>query len=174
MFWLERKIIEKYEAMFIEPADHMRRILAAGRSAFWKFILVIPLSGHRKCTPKTLNHLARVASTHAQDCGRCLRIVLRFALKEGVDSGKLQALLDGETDKLEPVERAAIALGRLVSIHEPMAKSDRALLVKAVGENGVTELALAAASNMVYPALKRGLGPAYSCALEPIRVKAFA
>lgn len=133
--------------------------------------LFLPLVGHGKRVPKDLMHLARIGATLVQDCGECLQIAVNVAAQEGVSRSVVEAGVRGDLEKLSDVQAAALKFGQSVSSGMDGAEH-RDVLLAAVGEGGVVELATAVASSQVFPVLKRGLGMARACRLDEVRYQA--
>jgi len=173
MPWPEDALIARAERATGESAEWLRRLTRSSRAAFWKFALSMPLREHRRHAPRPLVHLARLGATQVEDCGPCVVTVLRYALADGVPVDLLQAAI-AAPDALPGLERRVHALGRQVAGGAPMAAGEYQELRDAVGEAMLAELVLAAATSRIYPAMKRGLGLAQSCALTPIDVQSLA
>ena len=135
---------------------------AAGGFAVEKFQHAMILTGHRYHAPKDLVHMARLGSTRAEDCGPCVEIVRDMALADGMTSQRLHNALVGKPDSEEDARAyafgAAVASGDIVRAAELGEE-----LEERHGRNIRTEMALAAASGRLFPAVKRGLGYASAC-----------
>jgi len=136
----------------------------AGGFAVEKFQHAMVLAGHRYHAPKDMIHLARLGSARSEDCGACVEIVRDFALADKLDADRLQNALLGnpnsEQDALAYDFGAAIASGDAMRAAE---LGDR--IEEGHGRKVRTELALAAASGRLFPAIKRGLGYASACTI---------
>ncbi|MFZ5608154.1 MAG: hypothetical protein ACOY99_00930 [Pseudomonadota bacterium] len=173
MPWLENRLITRAEVQTGEKSDHIRAILASSRAAFWKFAACLPLLTHRQHVPKTLWNLARIAAMQSEDCGPCLQTTVIYALRDGVEGELIKAALGRPTSRvLTAEEEAALALGRTVAGGAPMPDEARRCLLAVLGDKGLAELSLAAATVRIFPAIKRGLGMAEACHLVTIHVDA--
>ena len=159
--------IARAERVTGEDAGWMRDVATLGTAAFLKLAGFLGFANLRRGAPIELLALARLGAVTTEDCGACTRIVLRMAKREGVAAGLLQSAL-GDGRRLSEPQTAALQFGRLIAARSPDANSFGDAIEHAFGRKVRTELAIAAATARVYPALKRGLGYAQSCA--PISV----
>lgn len=147
-----------------EGERYYRDLSDAGGFAVEKFQHAMVLSGHYHHAPKEMVHMARLGATRAEDCGPCLEIVRGFARADGMDADRVQGALlgkpQGDTDALAFGFGEAVASGDIVRAAELGEK-----LEASHGRNIRTELALAAASARLFPAIKRGLGYASACTI---------
>jgi len=136
--------------------------------ALEKFQHFMPAAMHRHTAPADLLAMVRIGATRAEDCGPCLLIAARGALQDGVPRALVNAALAGELPQ-GPCANA-YAFGFAVAANSP----DAAALGEAIAAQHGTivrgELALASAMVRSFPALKRGLGRAQSCAALPLKV----
>ena len=161
-----KSIIAGAQRYLGENVDYFYDLAAVSGGAFRGFLRFSRYSALRKHAPKTLIHLARLGSTMEEDCGPCVRIGFRLAKRDGVPEAMLRAALNREYGKFSPEGARAFAFGRAISSGE-VAEADRLgeEIETAHGRKVRTELALAAATARVFPALKRGLGYAKSCSI---------
>ena len=160
-------LIRRLERRTGEAADHLRRIHAAWPGGFWRLMLLMPLMGGPRHAPARLFHLARLGAALREDCGACVAIELRFAKTDGVDAGTLhQAMKDRAS--LPAHERAAFDYGWHVAGAEAIPDEIDYQLRTRCGEAGFVELAIAATTARVFPAVKRGLGYAKTCDLKAL------
>jgi AhpD family alkylhydroperoxidase len=164
-----RSILDDFEAKSGEDMSYAREIARETPAGFWKLALHGPLVRHCGTTPAALVALAKLGAVHAEDCGPCVQIGVKEALRAGVEPALLrQALAGGEA--LPPLERDAYFFGRGVAGADPLDDELRGRLEAAVGRRGLVDLTLGAAAVRIFPALKRGLGYARSCSVVPIEV----
>lgn len=156
-----RKTIGNVEMDF---AYHMRDV-SPGRLARFAFIKVV--EGPRQHTPANLYHAAGLAAAMAEDCGPCVQIHVNLGLKDRVQAGTLQNLVQGRLDAVDPDAALGFRYGDAVARGED-ASDFRDAIVGKWGEKALIELAFAVATARFYPALKRGMGYAHAC--EKIKV----
>lgn len=153
-----------------ESFEYMRHIGRLVPSAFFKFLAFLPLSGHRKHASVEMLSVARVAATAAEDCGPCVQTCVRMALEQGVSRQILRPVVEGHDDDL-PADLALVArYARVVAGGHGDAGELAGQLAERVGEAARLELALSIATAKVFPTIKRGLGMARSCALQPLEL----
>ena len=171
---LERAVAAQ-ERRFGVPMAYLRRIAGASTVAFAKFGLFVPLANHRSALPADVWHVARIAATQAADCGTCVQTTVNAARLDGVPLAVVRAALAADTPAGDGAANAALgadgALARRFGHAVAADTPDRSEVVAAVaerfGEAGQTELALAVATVLVFPTLKRGLGLDVACSLTP-------
>lgn len=163
--------------VFIPLADRMTQ----GLSPYWNDLAAAPgflvekyqhfmaLSQHRHAAPRDLVAMARFGALRAEDCGPCSLIAAHGALREGMDRKLVNAALAVRPPEGELAD--AFGFGRAVAANDAVAAAELGDRIE--GRHGRatrTELAVAAASARVFPALKRGLGLAQSCPITPPQV----
>jgi alkylhydroperoxidase family enzyme len=167
---LVERIARAQERRLGGSMDYLRRLGAASGAAFLKFGLFAPVAQHRRALAPAPWHLARVAATHTADCGPCVQVTVSAARLDGVAPATLRAALDGDLDALPPDEALAVRFGRAVATGAPDLADATEAVADRFGEAGRTEMALAVATALVFPHLKRGLGLAVACELGGITI----
>lgn len=166
------RIIRAQERRFGVPMGYLRQIAEAAPRAFVKFGLFAPIADHRRVLAPEPWHLARVAATQAVDCGPCLQTTINAARRDGLAPELIQAALDDDTARLPADAALAAAFGRAVALNSPDLAQQTAAVAARFGQAGRVEMALGVATILTFPLLKRGLGLAASCALDPPDVQA--
>lgn len=119
--------------------------------------------------PPHLLHAACLGGMLADDCGECVQITVNLARAGGVPAEHLRAALANDLAAL-PMEFAlALRFGRAIAENADDCAELHAELAARHGPGAVAEIAFAVALGRSYPALKRGLGMARSCALVGVR-----
>lgn len=148
--------------------EYVHRVAALPGGALEKLQHFMPVSSHRHAAPADLFAMARIGATRAEDCGPCTLIAARWALVDGVPRETVQAALDGALPAGDLA--GAYAFGRAVALGQPEAAELGEALAVRHGAAVRDELALTVAAIRFYPALKRGLGIAQSCAAVRLTV----
>ena len=157
--------------LFAQAADkatggnspHLPDLVAAPGHAAEKFQHFMPVTAHRHATPADAFHAARIGATLAADCGPCAQIAAESALGDDVTRDVVNRLLASDP----PADLAdAFAFGAAIARHDAAADDHGARIEMLYGRTARFEMALTAATVTAYPALKRGLGFATSCALH--------
>lgn len=148
--------------------DYLHRIAALPGGALEKLQHFMPASAHRHVAPADLFAMARIGATRAEDCGPCTLIAARLAVQDGVPPDVVQAALDQALPAGNLAQ--AYAFGRAVSLGTADHAALGALIAERHGDAVRDELALGIAMIRAYPALKRGLGIAQSCAIAPLKI----
>lgn len=155
-------LIEQAERRTGEDAGWMRDISALGRGAFWRLLGFHRFASFRRTAPPELAALARLGAVMAEDCGPCTRIVAKAAKHDGMPTPLIRAALAGGSE-LEADAGLAYRFGHAIAAAAPNTGELGAAIEMRYGRRVLTELAMAAATVRVYPALKRGLGYAQAC-----------
>lgn len=152
------------------PLPYLHTPADASAVAFAKWLAATPATTHRKAAPRDAWHLARLAATHAQDCGTCVQVVVHMARQDGVPAETLRAALDGREEDLSEPERVAVGFGRAVASNAPDVLDWVRRAEEAFGYAAHVELAMAVAMCQIFPVVKRGLGQAVACSLVTVEV----
>jgi alkylhydroperoxidase family enzyme len=153
------------------PADYIGRIGETSFSGFLKFLLFMPLAGHRKSCPAVLLHVARIVTAQHEDCGACVQTTVNLALDNGVDADTIRAVLARKQQDLSADIVLIIKFVESVLANDGTDNDLRVQVERTLGAKALTELALALASARVFPTLKRALGFAQSCSLIQVDIK---
>lgn len=148
---------------------YMEEILEASPAGFAHFMGVINMSSLGEAAPADVRFVAKVAAFSVVDCGPCLELSLKMGREAGVADGILRAARrDGEglSPELALVHGYAAQVAAGASPAEETVETLRARY----GSAGLVEIALNVAAALVFPALKRSLGHAQSCALTTFSV----
>jgi hypothetical protein len=148
---------------------YLLEMLDGSPDAFRIFQAVPDMASYRKKLPAEASFVARIAAFSVVDCGPCLELTIKMGREAGVSDNILRgALRDGEglPDHLAEVHgyAAQIAAGATPAPD----RVDR--MRQKLGAAGLVELSLNIASSLVFPAVKRTLGHAQSCALTNFSV----
>ncbi len=149
--------------------DYLRHILRVSRRAFMAFTKIIPLAEYHRALPADPLHVVRLTALVYEDCGGCVQGEVNLAKKAGVSQAVVRAVLDGEAVELS--EELADVYHFALSVLET--REDEALrerIREHYGEEGLVEIALALGACRVFPTIRRAMGYAKSCSVEPIKV----
>jgi hypothetical protein len=162
--------------LFLRVADRMTH----GLSPYWadlaaapgrlteKYQHFMPLSQHHHAAPLELLYMARFGALRSEDCGPCSLINAHGALRQGLPRDLVNAGLAGQPPA--GANALAYAFGAAIAAGSADADGLGAEIEAAHGRAVRTELALAASTVRLFPALKRGLGLAQSCSAVPLTV----
>jgi len=167
------RIIDAAERKFGEKLDYMRDIASVSPAALYKFAMFMPFAMHRKAAPAEGYYLASIGALQHEDCGPCLQIAVNQALAAGVRTEVLSAAIAGGAE-LTDDQKLYLDFGRAVAANAPEAEELRLRLADRLPPAAMVDLAIVIASSRVFPALKRGLGRAQSCALVQVKVRSAA
>lgn len=158
--------------LFMPLADKMTWHLAPNLSDFAsapghlaeKFAHFMPFTAHRHAASAEQVAMARLGAVMAEDCGPCLEIAARGALREGVAKAVVQAGLDNRL-AAGPAKQA-FDFAQAITLQLPGLDELGEAIEAEYGRAVRTELTVAAATVRVHPAFKRGLGYARSCSVH--------
>lgn len=112
--------------------------------------------------------MARLGAAQAEDCGPCVEIAARGAVAIGMARETVNAALAGGLS--DGPEREALEFGRALALNAPELAGVGDAIEAHHGRAVRTELAVAAATARVHPALKRGLGFGGACPAQPLQL----
>jgi AhpD family alkylhydroperoxidase len=149
--------------------DYAREMADLNWPAFVRIGTVSALA--RRAAPDfdvRIAHMAALAAAQSDDCGECVQIHLNLAARDGVKRETLQAALDARPEKMAPPELGlAWRFGQAVAAGDPAMSDIRRKLEGLIGRSGLMDLGFAIAMARFYPMLKRALGYAVACSVQP-------
>lgn len=160
-----RQQIEKEEKRIGEPLETAHEMLAASPGLLTKYFMAAPLFGYNKAAPADVAAVTRIAALRVEDCGPCVLIGIAYARDAGVAEAHLKLMRQRRYDDLPHDLSLAANFGDAVARSLPEVVELGEAVERAWGRAGRVELALAAATSRVHPAMKRGLGIARNCAI---------
>ena len=164
--------IKKFENRYGYDASYLREVLKTSSSLFFKFNQFVGLSKYRKKTPREVFYLAKMAALRHGDCGPCLQLTVNFALEEAVDPQLIDRALKAP-QTLSPDQKLGYDFGFAVASHAENYEELSEQFEKKFGRDALVETAMAVATSLVYPTLKRGLRLAKACHLVQVKVPGF-
>ena len=164
-----REQIHAFGARYDYDTAYMESMLAASPEGFARFQPVAEMAGFQCELAPEVTAVARVATFVTVDCGPCLELNLKLAREAGVADDVLRgALRCGVGLRSDLVEVRNFAAQ--VAAGESPDPALMAALKHRYGEAGMVEIALAIAGSMMFPAVKRAMGFARSCAVTKFSV----
>ncbi len=152
------------------PADYMGRLGESSFLGLIKFLMFLPLAGHRRKSDPRMIHAVRLVATGHEDCGTCVQIVVNAAHDAGVEGQIIRDVLKRNHEMLPSDVSMAVRFSDSVLANDGSDEAMRCEIESKFGATVLAELALAIASARVFPTLKRGLGLAKSCAVVKIEI----
>jgi alkylhydroperoxidase family enzyme len=168
---LVRLVQREAERKLGVPADYLGFMGESSFSGFLKFLLLLPLAGHRRRADPALAHAVRLVATQHEDCGPCVQIAVNAALAERMDPEAIRAVLERRLERLPEKVALAVRFAEGVLLRDGSEEAARDEIARQLGASVLTELSLAIASARVFPTVKRGLGFARSCSLVEVSVE---
>ena len=163
-----RAVVAAVAKLAPDEAGFLHELRRMPGGAMEKFQHFMPAAMHRHSAPADIFAMARIGATRAEDCGPCLLTAARGALADGVPRDLVEAALAGKPPS-GPLAQA-YDFGFAIASNGPEAGDLGDAIAREHGQVVRQELAMTAAFVRCYPALKRGLGFARSCALTPLKL----
>ncbi|MCC5886426.1 MAG: carboxymuconolactone decarboxylase family protein [Gammaproteobacteria bacterium] len=164
---LIHRLLDRQERKLGQSMDWLRELYDVSPRAFWRFARLRGLLTHRQALPARAWAVAHMEAARSEDCGPCLQIGIGLAQRAGLNAAEISAVLAARDADLGPqlslVRRFVAAVCRL----DPEAEELRGQLRQHFGRQGEVDIALAIVAGRAIPMLKRGLGHAVSCAVQP-------
>ena len=167
--YLLSRLIDHFERFLGVELPYLREIVTSAPGAMLPIGLFMPASSYGRHIPSDVLHMVRLGATKAQDCGECLQISVNIASRDGVSSSVLRAAVHGRIEHLSAALADAFLFGQGVGSGLEVTPEREALRSR-FGERGVIEASMAAATALLFPALKRGMGFAQTCDLEALTI----
>ena len=152
------------------PSGSVGKRERASLRAFFKFGKFLAVDEYRRVLPAGPCYVARIVAIRHEDCGTCVQIAVNQAKKAGVPATVVQAVLDGQPDRLPDELAEAYRFAEAVVTQSGEEDALRERIRSRHGDEGLVEMALAIASCRVFPITKRALGYAVSCSAVAVRV----
>ncbi len=147
-----------YDVSFLEE------LMEASPEAFRAFEAAMPLGRVRKAAPVEALFIAKIAAMRAQDCGPCTELNVKMAREAGVAGPVIRGALRGG-EGLDREQRDLHDFGRSVALNEELPPDLLPRLKARWKKEVLAEITVNIVAMRLYPALKRALGHAKSCAL---------
>ena len=163
---LSQLIIRTTEKETGASAAYLGLLRRLSGGLFWRLVLALGSLRTRAPHPQA-RAVASLVAIQSQDCGPCLEISVRFALRDGCSKELVGAVLHGNMEPLPPELQTVYRLAQAVYRHEPEVAELSELLEKQLGPKVRADVALTLAFTPIYPFLKRALGVATDRCLRP-------
>ena len=147
---------------------YMHEVAGAPGHAYEKFTHFMPASMHRHDAPADLFHMARIGATLVEDCGPCALTAANGALHDKVPRDLVNAALAANPPSGD--HKTAFDFGQAIATRSAEALALGDAIEARHGRTTRLELTMTAAIVRSYPAMKRGLGLAQSCAITKLEV----
>lgn len=161
-----RQQIEREERRIGQPMDLPKEMLKASPGLLTRYLAAAPLFGYGRAAPDDVLHILRIAALRAADCGPCVDIGAAYGRAGGLAEENLQTARRGNYDDLPHDLSLAAYFGDAIVRNLPEVNELGNAAEREWGRAGRVEMALAAATAIVHPAMKRGLGMTTSCAVH--------
>lgn len=152
-----RRAIADFAALFDYDMTYQERLLDGSLEAFEAFAHAMPTSSFRRALAKDVHFVARLGAMVGEDCGDCVRVNARMAVRAGVGREVVQAAIEAP-GRLVPL--LADVRGHAFDVTRGVVADGgrTARLQRALGADGFAELAVVLAGCRLFTTAKRALG----------------
>jgi hypothetical protein len=162
--WFMKRMLAKFEREWDYNVDYMRSVLdEGGLEAFTPMNGLTKIGNYRRDVPVDVYFTAALLATRNGDCGPCLQLGTRMALRAGVAPETLRAVLAGDRDAMSESVRLSYDFTRAVLARDGWDAGPRAELRKRYGPRAIISLAYGIAAGGFYPAFKYAYGVGHAC-----------
>jgi hypothetical protein len=161
--WMIHRKLRAFEREHGYDASYMHEVLDTDLGAFLKFARAIGLGSYRKDVPADAYFAATATSSIQADCGPCTQLGVTLALREGVPTAAIAAVVKGNEAAMSADAALGVRFARAVLAHDPAADACREEIVRRWGPRAVLALSFGIMSAQLYPTLKYALGHGKAC-----------
>ncbi|MBV8637525.1 MAG: hypothetical protein JO322_05525 [Candidatus Eremiobacteraeota bacterium] len=162
--WFARRFLDKFEREWDYDTTWQREMLDAGG-----YGAIAPISGiqkamnYRRDIPLDVWCAAALAGARTGDCGPCLQLGVKMALREGVPQQTIAAVLSGDRAAMSESVRIAYDFTRSILARDGQDGPLREALEQRYGKCALISLAYVIALSRFYPDMKYVLGHGHTC-----------
>ena len=146
-----------------EKLDYLKYILRTSRSAFFKYIKILPMANYRRVLTVEAYHTAAILASMAEGCGNCVQIEINMARAAGVDEKTVQAIVAGRPQDLDDTLRDVYEFTNSVLCDDVQQEPLRLRVVQHFGDRGLVELGMKISASRLFPMMTRTLGFSSRC-----------
>ena len=165
--WFLHRMINRVEKKLGVSTDESRYLLDKSMSSFLAFSTVQTWVDRHPHVPNGVYYAAKIAAYREEDCGTCLQIAVNLARAAGVPSDLVRAAANGRVEALPAHMQEAYRFGGMQANREDDDELRERFRAR-YGDEGLIELGMGIASARMFPAFKRTLGFAKSCAMVKV------
>lgn len=158
-------ILNTAEKNLGESVDWARKLLRSSRVAVFKYFLTASLASHRKFATTEQIAAAKIRTVIHESCGSCVQIEINLAKQNGVTSELIENLVK---NKFEQLPQDILIIARYTDsvlnrdTHEIQLREK---FNQELGEDLLSEIALAMATAQFHPTVKRAMGFGSVCTI---------
>lgn len=162
--WIAKRYLDKFERDWNYDVDYLRDVLAQGGLEALAPMNGLPkMQKYRRDVPLDVYYTAALLATRHGDCGPCLQLGTRMALRAGVSADVIHAVLSGDQDAMSNSVRLAYDFTKAVLARDGSDHAAREELRKRYGSRAIISLSYAIALGGFYPAFKYAFGAGHAC-----------
>jgi alkylhydroperoxidase family enzyme len=171
---LMHRYLGRFEREWGYDASYMHDVVDASPAGARKFAFLQPMAQHRQDVSKDAWHAAHLAGALSEDCGPCVQLCVDMATRDGMDPGRLAALIRGDIDAAGSDAALGFRYGMAISTGADTALALVEQARKRFGERGLVSLAFSVTTARMFPTLKRALGHGVACSRVLVSDQAIA
>ena len=161
--WFIHRKLRAFEREHGYDASYMHEVLDTDLLAFRKFAGATRIGTYRRDVPAEVFVAASLTSSIQADCGPCTQLGVGFALKAGMPSATLAAIVKGDEAAMSHDVALGVRFARAVLARDATADVYREEITRRWGPRAVIALAFGIMGAQLYPTLKYALGPGKAC-----------
>jgi hypothetical protein len=162
--WFVRRYLDRFDREWSYDSDYARDILDAGGFEAIKPLQAIQkVMSYKRDIPAELLFTAGIVGTRSGDCGPCLQLVTKMALRAGIPQSTLAAVISADRDAMTEPVRLVYDFTRSVLARDGWDGPAREALEKRYGKRAMISLAYVIATSRFYPDVKYALGAGHAC-----------
>lgn len=161
-----RRKLDRFEKEWSYDVGYLREVLECGGiDALMPMAGMEKISSYRRDIPPAPYFAAKIVATRHGDCGPCLQLGVKMALRAGVPADVIRNVLANDTAALPEDVALTVEFTQATLRHDPGAEPLRARIEERWGKRAVISLSYGIAGSLFYPAFKYALGFGHACSL---------
>jgi hypothetical protein len=161
--WIARRIIDRFSARYGYDVGYLHYLLDVSPTAFFRFVAVAKVAGHREAAPKAAVFIAKLVGAMQEDCGPCVQLVADMAREAGIADADIAAALARRPEEMSEDAGLGFAFADAVARRGDAGEAREKVRAR-WGDKGVVDLTFALQGSRLYPMTKAGLGFGAMCA----------
>ena len=161
--WLMRRGLAAFERKWNYDASYVHEMIEADPRAGWMFQRATSLGKYRKDVPVDALAAAAITAVRHEDCGPCTQLGVGFALRAGIPSATIAAVVEGDVSAMSAEVALGVRFARAVLARDAAADEHREEILRRWGPRALLALSFSMMAAQLYPALKYALGHGKAC-----------
>ena len=163
---IARRKLDRFEKEWSYDVGYLRDVLECGGiDALAPMAGMEKISSYRRDIPLAPYFAAKLIATRHGDCGPCVQLGVKMALRAGVSADVIRDVLANNVAALPEDVALTVEFTQATLRREPAAESLRTRIEQRWGKRAVISLSYGIAGSLFYPAFKYALGYGHACSL---------